>query len=475
MAAITIEIPAPSEKQRKFLEDHHKFVNFGGARGGGKSWSVRVKSLLLCFGHSGIKVMILRRSYPELEANHILPIKDMLPKKVYRYNDSKKRMFFPNGSQIIFRYCSNEKDLDNFQGLECDVLFIDEATQFTESQYKKLIACVRGVNNFPKRVYLTCNPGGIGHQWVKRLFIDRNFVDGENPEEYGFIQSLVTDNKILLKEQPDYIKQLEALPPALKEAWLYGNWDIFEGVYFTEFRATPDINKCLEADITVEEAVANHRYTHVIEPFEIPYDWKIYRSFDWGYGKPYSVEYFAVSHDNTAFMIAEIYGWNGRADEGERLTNTEICEKMATYERTHPYLAGKRIRGVADPSCWTRHGGPSFAEEAEKHSLWFDPGDNDRIPGWMKIRDLMRFDANGRAKLYFFSTCKAIIRCMPLMMFDAHSVEDLDSSLEDHALDSLRYFCMSRYVPPRESKKKTNYMSDPLNQFQADVDGYYGG
>lgn len=479
MAAINITIPAPSEKQKLFLSDHHKFVSFGGARGGGKSWSVRVKALLLSFGNAGIKVMILRRSYPELEANHIIPIKEMLPKGSYRYNDSKKRMFFPNGSQIIFRYCSNEKDLDNFQGLETDVLFIDEATHFTESQYKKLIACVRGVNPFPKRVYLTCNPGGVGHHWVKRLFIDRQFVEGENPEDYGFIQSLVTDNKILLKEQPDYIKQLEGLPPALKEAWLYGNWDIFEGVYFQEFRAVPDFEKCKEAGIAVEEAIATHKFTHVIKPFDIPQNWKIYRSFDWGYAKPYSVEYFALAPDDTAFMIAEIYGWNGRANEGARETNVEICRKIVSFERAHPYLAGKRIRGVADPSCWTGHGGISFAEEAEKHSIWFEPGDNDRIPGWMQIRERMRFDENGRAKLYFFDTCKAIIRCMPLMMFNTKGsgsvAEDLDSSLEDHCLDSLRYFAMCRPIPPREIKKKTLYMSDPLNQFTEERGGYFGG
>jgi PBSX family phage terminase large subunit len=169
LAKLIIDIPSPSPKQSLFLSDHHKYVSFGGARGGGKSWSVRVKAILLCAAHKGIKVLILRRTYPELEANHILPIKEMLPVGSYRYNDAKKRLVFPNGSQIIFRYCANEKDLNNFQGTETDISMIDEATQFTESQYKKLVACVRGVNDFPKRVYLTCNPGGIGHQWVKRL------------------------------------------------------------------------------------------------------------------------------------------------------------------------------------------------------------------------------------------------------------------------------------------------------------------
>jgi phage terminase large subunit len=475
MAEMTICLPPPSPKQEQFLSDTHKFVSFGGARGGGKSWAVRVKAILLCCAYQGIKVMIVRKSFPELEANHILPIREMLPKAVYRYNDTKKRLFFQNGSQIIFKYCASEKDTETFQGLETDALFLDEATNFTESQFKRMIACVRGVNNFPKRVYCTCNPGGVGHQWVKRLFIDRRFVEGEDPSDYGFIQSLVTDNKILLEQQPDYVKQLESLPPALKEAWLNGNWDIFEGAYFEEFRTSPDPKMCMEAGITVEEALALHKYTHVIEPFEIPQRWQIYRSFDWGYGKPYSVGYHALAEDNTAYRIAEIYGWNGRADEGCRETNKEICDRIVEFERQHPLLQGKKIRGVADPSCWTRNGSISFAEEAEKHSLWFEKADNERIPGWMQLRERLRFDEKGQAKLYIFNTCKAIIRCLPLMMYDEHYVEDLDSSLEDHCCDELRYFCQCRPIPARNIERKTYYAVDPLNQFNKPLGGYFGG
>ena len=280
MARIGLDIPEPNPKQKLFLADHHKYVAFGGARGGGKSWAVRVKSFLLSMRWPGIIILIIRRSYPELYANHIKPFKRMLPKEIYKYNDSKKEITFPNGSQIVFKYCANEKDLDNFQGTECDILFIDEATQFTEEQFKILNACVRGVSTraedkFPKRVYLTCNPGGVGHQWVKRLFIDRNFNQGEDPDEYNFIQSGVRDNKILMEQQPEYIKQLEALPPKLREAWLEGSWDIFFGQFFEDFMDKP-------------EHYEDRLWTHVIEPFDIPSAWKIYRSFDWGYARPFS-------------------------------------------------------------------------------------------------------------------------------------------------------------------------------------------
>ena len=229
---------------------------------------MRCKAILLCLKHPGIKVMIIRKTYPELQENHIIPICQILrcdhideKERVATYNDSKKHITFPNGSRILFRYCDDEKDAERFQGTEVDVLFIDEATQQSEEKMKKLTACVRGVNNFPKRIYYTCNPGGEGHAWVKRLFIDRQYRDWENGEDYQFIQSLVTDNEALMKADPDYIKQLESLPPALRDAWLHGNWNIFTGQFFEEFRSAPDVKLCEEAGITVEEAKKQGRFT----------------------------------------------------------------------------------------------------------------------------------------------------------------------------------------------------------------------
>jgi PBSX family phage terminase large subunit len=235
-----INMGKPSPKQEMFLKAKAKVVIFGGSRGGGKSWSVRCKAIILSLAWPGIKIMIVRKTYPELTANHIKPLKVTLrigqKGSVARYNDSKKEITFKNGSTILFGYCDTDKDIDRYQGTEVDVLFIDEATHHSEEIIKKFMACVRGVNNFPKRIYLTCNPGGKGHGYIKRIAIDRRFEEGENPEDYVFIQSLVTDNKALMREQPDYIKQLEALPPKLRQAWLEGRWDVFSGAFFEEFR-----------------------------------------------------------------------------------------------------------------------------------------------------------------------------------------------------------------------------------------------
>mgnify|MGYP000549770706 FL=1 len=192
----------PGETQKQFLEDTHRFIAFGGARGGGKSWAVRVKAVLLALKYPGIKIMIVRKTYPELRANHITPLKELVGKTAV-FKETAKEFLFKNGSVIKLGYCRNIKDLDRYQGTEVDVLFLDEATQLTEEQYDRFKACVRGVNGFPKRVYLTCNPGGVGHAFVKRLFIDRAYKTGENPDDYVFYKSLVTDNAALMENDPD--------------------------------------------------------------------------------------------------------------------------------------------------------------------------------------------------------------------------------------------------------------------------------
>ena len=298
------------------------------------------------------------------------------------------------------------------------------------------------------------------------------YLLGEYPEEYSFIQSLVTDNKALMESDPEYIKRLEALPPKLREAWLNGRWDVFEGAYFEEFRDTPDPQMCHEYGISVEDALAERRFTHVIEPFEIPTDWKIYRSYDWGYGKPFSCAWWAVDYEGIAYRIIELYGCTQTPNEGVKWSNKEQFDKIAEIEREHRWLKGKRIQGVADPSIWDGSHGISAAEEAEKHQLWFEPGVNDRIPGWMQVRERMKFDEDGKAMIYFFNTCKAIIRTMPLMMFDEHKVEDLDTDLEDHACDEVRYFCMMRPIAPRKIETKLKPLYDPLNQFADKYERY---
>ena len=455
----------PNERQKLFLASHAKHIGYGGARGGGKSWAVRDKTKRLCLRYKGIKVLIVRRTYPELVNNHINQLRDEL-NGIATYNKSEKMFTFPNGSTIKFGYCNNDKDLDQYQGAEYDVIFLDEATQLQEMWIKKITACVRGVNNFPKRIYYTCNPGGVSHGYIKRLFIDKQYESGEVAADYEFIQALVTDNKALMASQPDYIKQLEALPPKLREAWLYGRWDIFEGQFFEDFRTTPDIDLCAQAGITVEEALEQRRFTHVIEPFEPPRGWNIMRSYDFGYNKPFSLGYWAVDYDGVLYRIMEMYGCTQTPDEGVKWSPDEQFKRIADLERTHPWLKGRKIiDSIADPAIWDASRGESIAETAMRYGIYFSPGDNERIPGWMQVHYRFQFDDNGYPRMYIFNNCKAAIRTIPLMMYSETKPEDIDTKLEDHCPDEIRYMCMSRPIKPIVPTKPKVIISDPLNQF----------
>ena len=376
-----LHIPRPNPRQAEFLSATEKYIAFGGARGGGKSWAVRTKAKLLALRYAGIRLLILRRTYQELESNHIRFLRSELH-GIATYRATDRLFTFPNGSTLEFGYCANDSDLGRYQGAEYDVIFLDECTQLKEQWMRQLAACIRGVNDFPKRIYYTCNPGGPGHSYIKRLFIDRRFEAGENPADYRFIPARVTDNAALLKAQPDYVNQLEALPKRLRLAWLEGRWDVFQGQVFTEFTDDPAHYR-------------DRRHTHVIEPFDIPREWRIYRSYDFGYAKPFSCGWWAVDYDGVIYRILELYGCTTTPDEGVLWTPDRQFREIRRIEDEHPYLKGRDIRGVADPAIWDTSRGESVAETALKYRLYFEKGDNRRIAGWMQMHYRMQFDAEG--------------------------------------------------------------------------------
>ena len=244
-----------------------------------------------------------------------------------------------------------------------------------------------------------------------------------------FIPSTVFDNRILLKNDPEYVARLAGLPDADRRALLYGDWDAFAGQVFGEWRSDPD-----GRDSGI--------HSHVITPFEIPADWTVARSFDFGYSRPFSVGWWAVDRDGCLYRIRELYGCTGTPNEGVRWDPGRIAREIAAIEKEDPNLKERRVRGIADPSIFDESRGESVARMMEHEGVYFEPGDNARIAGKMQLHRRLRFDENGRAGLYVFDTCSHFIRTVPALTYGRVNVEDVDTSQEDHIYDETRYLCM---------------------------------
>lgn len=448
-----------TKKQSEFIAAEADEVLYGGAAGGGKTYAQIMDAFIKAVKYPGIKQIIFRNSYPELNRSVILNALAVIPKELYTYSGTEHRMRFYNSSQIEFGYLASDSDVSNYQSAEYDIIRFDELTHFSEYQYRYMRSRLRGANKHPKQIKSSTNPGSRGHAWVKEMFISKGepgkvFSDGEMTRI--FIPARVTDNLFLTDADPGYIKRLETLPENEKRALLYGEWDIFEGQFFPEFKNDPSHYK-------------DRRFTHVIEPFYPPKEWRIYRSFDFGYARPYSAAWWAYDYDGRLYRILELYGCardsTGRdmPNVGVKQTPEEIFSRISETERTHPYLKKRKILGVADPSIWDKSRGISVAEVAEKHGIYFEKGDNTRRAGWMQVHYRLGFDERGIPMMYVFSGCRGFIRTFPSLVFSGTDPEDLDTEGEDHIADEVRYMCMARPIVPKAEKPLIKKEYDPLD------------
>ncbi len=421
-----IVIPGvPNERQKEFFRSDSRFTAYGGARGGGKSWALRRKLCGLCLVYPGIRCLLVRRSYPELRGNHLLPFLREYGALV-TYHEGSKRLCFENGSTVELGYCADDGDALRYQGQEYDVIAIDEATQLSEFRFSIFKACLRGTLDCPRRMYLTCNPGGIGHAWVKRLFIDRDYRDGEDPDDYRFIPASVYDNDALLSKDKAYVKMLESLPPRMRDAWLYGRWDVFDGQFFPEF----------------------DEKRHVISPSEIPYGLRRFVAFDYGFDMLAAL-LIGVDRDGRLYVTRETCR--------SGLILSEAARAVADM------IGGERVDyAVASPDLWNRRqdSGRSGFEimQRERGMPPMLPADDRRIPGWRLLREYLAPPPHGgregeeKPRLLISSECRELIRCLPLLLYDRDRSEDASNEPHavTHAPEALRYGVMSRVSPPAE-------------------------
>jgi hypothetical protein len=266
----------------------------------------------------------------------------------------------------------------------------------------------------------------------------------------------VFDNKKLLENDPEYLTRLAMLPEAQRNALLYGSWESFSGQVFTEWRNDPEHYK-------------DRRWTHVVEPFDIPDSWKVVRGFDFGYAKPFSVGWYAVDHDGKVYRIKEWYGCKeGSPNVGIMLNPYEIAAGIKEMEQTDETLKRFQISGIADPSIWDESRGESIARMMERspNFIFWMPGDNTRLPGKMQFHYRLAFDTNGDCMFQVFNTCREFIRTFPVLVYSEKHPEDIDTDLEDHIYDECRYVLMDRPIAPRANILQKIPLDDPLDLYK---------
>ncbi|HOX21849.1 MAG TPA: terminase family protein [Elusimicrobiales bacterium] len=397
-------------------------IFFGGAKGGGKSFGLRAIILTLLFERPGTTAAIFRRTYEELEGNHIRKLFSEYPELMPYYQKSERLLTLPNGSTLEFCHCRRYEDVFLYQGREFELLGIDEAGQWTEDEFQTL----RGSNRTSRIgakccTILTGNPGGVGHGWLKRIFLDRDFNTRERPRDYYFIPARLWDNPALCDADPEYVARLEAEPnEALRRAYLEGDWDIFVGQYFGTWR----------------------REIHVVEPFELPGSWRRYICGDYGFTAPSAVYWVAIDHDGVKWVYRELYA-SGLTYENLKHRIRELTP--VTENSLIDYM-------VFDPAIFAKSQGTGVvgAEVLSDGLPWgVLPGDNNRIEGWRRMREELDPMQAGGPRLRFFSTCREATRTIPQLVHDRIRAEDVDTACEDHAGDAIRYGLMSRPTASR--------------------------
>ncbi len=350
-----------------------------------------------------------------------------------KFNESDYVWKWPTGEMLYFRYGASEDDYWNYHGHEYPWLGFEELTNWRSLSFYEAMhsTCRSSFPGMPRMIRATCNPFGVGHGPVKQRFKIGEVAAGQVIREEGMqprvrIHSSIYENTHLLNNDPNYLLSLQSLSdPNRRRAWLEGDWDIHVGSF-------------LESVWKPSE--------HVVEPFAIPTNWKVWRSMDWGYARPYAIYWFALSPDGVHYIWRELYGHGDKDNTGTREDATMVADRIKAIEE-HDHRLGYEYRmNPADPSIFSKIGaersiGQIFRDKGVK---WVEAynAPRSRVNG---AQELIRLLSEGRLKI--FSSCKHWLRTVPQLPPDRINLEDVDTDAEDHAWDATRYGVMRQRKP----------------------------
>ena len=426
--------------QTDFLAAGEREVLYGGSAGGGKSYAMLADPLRY-MGHPQFSGLLLRHTTEELR-ELIFKSQELYPKiwPGIKWSERKMQWTAPSGARLWMSYLDRDEDVLRYQGLAFSWIGFDELTQWsTPYAWDYMRSRLRSTApDLPIFMRATTNPGGRGHGWVKKMFIDpspygKNF-DATNIEtnevlrypaghskagkalfKRRFIPARLSDNPFL-SQSGDYEAMLLSLPEQQRRQLLEGDWDIKEGAAFTEF----------------------NRDIHVVEPFHIPSNWVKFRACDYGYGSYSAVLWFAVAPNEQIIVYRELYV--------SKILATDLADMVLELEAED----GNIKYGVLDSSLWHKRGdtGPSLAEQMISKGCRWRPSDRSRgsrVAGKNEVHRRLQVDEfTEEPRLVFFNTCTNTVSQLPSIPLDKKNPEDVDTKSEDHLYDALRYGIMSR-------------------------------
>lgn len=441
----------PTPKQQLALTCPYRIIFFGGSRGGGKSHCCRFKIMqhAQMYGENA-RIIFMRRSLPEL--NDFIDKSRIMFDGIAVWKEQKRRFEFKNGAICSFNYLEGDS-IHNYQGAEFSLIILDEVGQFDSyDDIKMLLGSLRSSAGVPCQLFMTGNPGGRLHNILKSEFIDpapRGMVPIENTDAFGnglgthriYIPSTLFENPHLFKNDPEYLSNLmQQGSPELVKAWIKGDWNIISGGAF---------DKLFDRDI------------HVVRPFRIPPDWRIIECYDDGSTKPAAAVWFAISDGSDyylpngearstirgdVFVIAELYFWTGKPNEGTTESIESKASKIIRKEKALGYEISERI---ADSAIFSTKA-HSIADDFASSGLEFErcnkaPGT--RMLSITRFRNLLMGSHVRKEKpgIFFFSTCIQCIRTIPTLPRDKQNPDDIDTKAEDHLLDCILYLTLSDY------------------------------